>query len=76
MCGQVADAGYVEPLSTVSTGTLVEGRVSGVPAQVSWHLRPGFQKLSNEKRAPFCWLGYLSGMKFPTQLYKDYNDPL
>ena len=36
MYGQVADAGYVEPLSTVSTGTLVEGRVSGVPAQVSW----------------------------------------
>ena len=33
---QVADAGYVEPLSTVSAGTLVEGRVSGVPAQASW----------------------------------------
>ena len=31
---EVADAGYVEPLSTVSAGTLVEGRVSGVPAQV------------------------------------------
>ena len=33
---QVAPAGYVEPLSTVSAGTLVEGRVTGVPAQVDW----------------------------------------
>lgn len=31
---EVAPAGYVEPLSTVSAGTLVEGRVTGVPAQV------------------------------------------
>lgn len=31
---EVAAAGYVEPLSTVSAGTLVEGRVTGVPAQV------------------------------------------
>ena len=31
---KVAAAGYVEPLSTVSAGTLVEGRVTGVPAQV------------------------------------------
>lgn len=33
-CTMVAAAGYVEPLSTVSAGTLVEGRVTGVPAQV------------------------------------------
>ena len=30
---QVAAAGYVEPLSTVSSGMLVDGRVCGVPAQ-------------------------------------------
>ena len=34
---QVAAGGYVEPLSTVSAGILVDGRVSGVPAQVDYH---------------------------------------
>ena len=38
---QVAPGGYVEPLSTVSAGTLVEGRVSGVPAQVELRERAG-----------------------------------
>ncbi len=30
---------------------------------------------SLKKRAPGC-LGDLLGMKFPTQLYRDYNKPL
>ena len=28
------------------------------------------------KKKPKGWLGFLLGMKFPTQLYRDYNKPL
>ena len=47
---QVAPAGYVEPLSTVSAGTLVEGRVTGVPAQVDWLVVHGWSMGGREIR--------------------------
>ena len=33
-----------------------------------------FHRVSNEKKGPFCCLGYMSGMKFPTQLCEDYHE--
>ena len=36
-----------------------------------WH-SPGFSPGEQWKKGPFCCLGYMSGMKFPTQLCGDY----
>jgi len=60
---EVADAGYVEPLSTVSAGTLVEGRVSGVPAQVvgpaDLQRLPNLEEVKRfRRRAAVVALGY------------------